>query len=356
MVDLQVESLLRMSGLSGHAHHVDEERLAGVLRRVYGLQGALTRLDTEKDATYRLRAVQQGSVEEFLVKVSHPEEPLDVVRCQVDIIDWIERTDPGIPVQTVRPARDGSAARRLQDESGAFDGVLRVHRFIPGPLLADESPGLAQRHAVGAMLGRVDIALRAFSHPGEEAVLAWDLSRFLTLEPLIDLELDEHRRGRAQQVFDAFRERVEPHLSTSRRQVLHGDFSPYNVVVDPAADEYVAGVIDFGDTVRGPVVFDPAVLLGNHLHAAPRHPWEDARDLLDGYRHVYPLSEQEVGLVAVASVARVTLRALIANWRLGRGTDRGDYVRRHAMHDWSRVDNVIGVGFDAAHAYLLHHE
>lgn len=353
-MDAATEALLRDTGLAGSAHRIDEDRLGEVLEQDYGLTGPLSRLVTEKDATYRMRSERPGHDGEFLVKISHPDEPLDVVRCQVDVIGWIEAADAGIPLQSVQPTRDGRRWRPVQDDSGEFAGILRVYRFLPGPLLAEESPSREQRSAVGAMLGRVDVALRDFTHPGEQPVLAWDLSRFLSLEPLIDLEGDEHRRRLAHEVFAAFRERVQPHLSTARTQVIHGDFSPYNVVVNPSADGYVTGVIDFGDTVRGPVVFDPAVLLGNHLHAAPRHPWIEARDLLDGYRRVFPLTDEEVGLVAVASAARVTLRALIATWRLDRGTDRADYVRQHAFRDWDRVANVIDLGFDAAQDYLLH--
>lgn len=358
-MDAEAEALLRDTGLAGEAHRIDEDVLLAVLEAEYGLSGTLSRLVTEKDATFRLRSArsesaQPGAEGDFLVKVSHPDEPLDVVRCQIDVIDWIESTDAGIPVQSVRRARDGRRWLPFRDDAGGFAGVLRVYRFLPGPLLADESASREQRSAVGAMLGRLDIALGAFAHPGEQPVLAWDLSRFLSLEPVIDLEGDEGRRELAREVFAAFRERVQPRLGTARTQVIHGDFSPYNVVVDPSAGAYVTGVIDFGDTVRGPVVFDPAVLLGNHLQAAPTHPWLEARDLLDGYREVFPLSDEEVDLVAVASASRVTLRALIATWRLARGTDRADYIRQHAFRDWDRVANVIDLGFDAAHAYLLH--
>lgn len=351
-MDAETEALLRDTGLAGAAHRVDEEWLAGVLDRAYGLSGRLTRLDTEKDATYRLRP--DTGDDELLVKVSHPEEPIDVVRCQIDVIAWIEAVDRGIPTQSVRPALDGRAWRRLQDETGRFAGILRVYRFLPGVLLAGEMPSVDQRRAVGAMLGRVDQALGGFAHPGESPVLAWDLKRFLAFESLIEIEADARRAALAHQVFDAFRDRVQPQLATARTQMIHGDFSPYNVVVDHSGDPYVTGVIDFGDTLRGPVVFDPAVLLGNHLQAAPRHPWEVARDLLDGYRQVFPLTDDEVELVAVASVARVALRALIATWRLERGTDRGDYIRQHARNDWDRVANVIDLGFDAARAHLLH--
>lgn len=353
-----VEQLFRDSGLTAPAHRVNETRLHRLLGEDYGLSGRLRRVDTEKDATYRLAPTEGGShsEREFLVKVSQPDEPSDVVQCQVDAVRWIEHEDPEIPVQTILPARDGAHLRVLTDEAGEYCGRLRVHRFIPGTMLADADPTPAQLRTVGSMLGRIDGVLSGFTHPGAERVLVWDLTRFLQFEALIDQEPDAERRSGARAVFDAYRTWVAPRLSTARTQVIHGDFSPFNVVVDPEAEDYVTGVIDFGDVVRSPLVFDPAVLLGNHLLAAPEHPWVQARALLDGYRATLPLSDEEVGLVAVASAARVTLRALIANWRVRRGTDRADYVMEHARHDWGRVANVVAHGFSAARAYLLHHD
>jgi Ser/Thr protein kinase RdoA (MazF antagonist) len=343
-----VEQLFRASGLLGPSHHVDERRLLDVLREEYGVDGDLTRLDTEKDATFRLRGER-----ELLVKVSQPDEPLDVVRCQVDAVAWIEQQDPAIPVQSVLAARDGRRWRHFVDEDGRAHGVLRVHEFIQGTLLADEAPSPAQLRATGAMLGRVDVAMRGFSHPGEARAFVWDLARFATLEPLVELEPDEHRRSLARAVFDAYRTRVAPALADARTQVIHGDFSPYNSVVDPASDAYVTGVLDFGDTMRSPVVFDPAVLLGNFLLPAPLHPWAQARQLLDGYRTQFPLTDEEVHLVAVASVARVTLRALVANRRIAHDPERAAYVRHHARDDWGRVENAVRFGFDAARDHLL---
>ncbi|PVG82380.1 hypothetical protein DDE18_12940 [Nocardioides gansuensis] len=39
--------------------------------------------------------------------------------------------------------------------------------------------------------------------------------------------------------------------------VIHGDYSPYNVVVDEQSDNYVTGVFELGDTMRSAVIFDP---------------------------------------------------------------------------------------------------
>lgn len=353
MID-ETERLFREGGLLAQAPEIDEPILLAALDARYGITGRLVRLDTEADSTYRLRGERDGEPGEFLVKVSQPEEPLDVVRCQADVIAWIEATDPALPVQSIVPDRSGAPYGAFEDPVGSFRGLLRVHRFIPGSLLVEADPDPAQLREVGAALGRLDTALRNFEHPGTERVLVWDLARFVSFEPLIALEPDAGRRALAQRVFDGFAERVVPRLASARTQVIHGDFSPYNVVVDPGRDPggFVTGIIDFGDTVRTPVVFDPAVLLCNHVREAPGHPWEAAGHLLAGYHREFPLEPDEVGMLVDATLARIALRALVSNWRISRGSDRADYIRTHAARDWIRLENALAHGYAAARDHL----
>lgn len=351
-----IDELFRQSGLLGQPGAVDEQLVLHELSLHYGIEGRLTRLQTEKDSTFRLTGERDGAPGQFLVKVSQPDEPEAVVRCQVDVVEWIERHDPTIPVQTVVPDRDGRPLRALQDPDGRFLGLLRVQAYIAGALLVETTPTAAQLREVGATLGRLDVALSDFSHAGADRVLVWDLSRFSSLRPLIALEPDAHRRSLATAVFDGFDEHVVPALATARTQVIHGDFSPYNVVIEPGAEHGVRGVIDFGDALMAPVIFDPAVLLANHLQAAPLHPWEVARELLAGYRQAFALTDGELRMLVHASLARVVLRALVANRRIANGTGRADYVRQHAQHDWTRIENALGFGRHAAFQYLQHHD
>ena len=344
----RMHQLFSDSGLLSRHERIPAETVLRELREHYGLEGALEAIDTEKDSTFRLR----GGERDRLVKVSPPDEPVPVVRCQTDVIDWVERADPGIPVQSVVPALDGSRHRLLHDRDGRFLGVLRVLDFIPGRMLGETRPTPAQAAEVGAMLARVDVALRGFAHEGLERPMVWDIGRFEVLEPLLDSETDPARRELAAQVFAHYRSRLAPALPRLPAQVIHGDFSAFNAVVDPDGDPFVTGVIDFGDVQRGPVIFDPAVLLANHLLPAPEHPWARAREMLAGYLRVVPLSDEEIELLAVASLARVVMRVLVLNWRMTHVPERADYLRTHAREDWARIENACAYDLDRAGAFL----
>lgn len=354
----QMNALFEESGLTSRHQRIDETRVHKELQQHFGLTGTLHPIDTEKDSTFRLRT--QGG--DYLVKVSPRDEPLPIVRCQTDVIDWVQRVDPSIPVQSVLRTHDGANHRVLHDSDGAYLGALRVLEFIPGTMLGEADAAPQQLARVGAMLGKVDLALQGFEHEGLDRPLVWNISNFLVLEPLLNYETNPERRAMAEQIFALYRERLEPMRHSLRSQVIHGDLSAFNAVVDPDSEQFITGVIDFGDVQINPVIFEPAVLFANHLLPAPANPWSTARDMLVGYLSEFELSDEEIELLAVASIARVALRALVTNWRIVHVPERAEYLRSHAREDWDRIENTLAFGIDAGAAYLLtarvgsHHE
>ena len=125
--------------------------------------------------------------------------------------------------------------------------------------------------------------------------------------------------------------------------MIHGDYSPHNVVVDARSDDFVTGVIDFGDTMRSAVIFDPAVSLANLLGRTPDQPWRDACSFVAGYVRTRPIKDRELPLLPIAALARLTLRALITNWRAERVPERREYLLAHAKDDWLNVERAMAV-------------
>ena len=136
---------------------------------------------------------------------------------------------------------------------------------------------------MGEILGRVDVALEGFAHPADRRGLAWNLRHFHDLTGLVEHTPNAAHRQLADKVFRLFEAAIVPRLDDLETQVIHGDYSPYNVVVDERNDDYVVGVIDFGDTMRSAVIFDPAVALANLVGRAPDQPWQDACAFVAGY-------------------------------------------------------------------------
>ena len=229
---------------------------------------------------------------------------------------------------------------------------MRVFAFVDGPVLAGIHPDQDQLAKVGEVLGRVDLALAGFAHPADQRVLVWDIRHFHQLTGLVEHTPDAEHRHLAQEVFRLFEDAVVPRLGDLETQVIHGDYSPHNVVVDPQSDDFVTGVIDFGDTVRSAVIFDPAVTMANLVGRVPDDPWREACAFVAGYEQARPIKDSELPLLRMAALARLTLRALMANWRAERVPARREYLLAHARDDWTNVARAVAVPRDDVIAQL----
>ncbi|MEA5455122.1 phosphotransferase [Sinomonas sp. JGH33] len=312
--------------------------MSKLLEKEYQLTGRLQQLATEKDDTFRLRTEKAN----YLVKVSPPDEAQEVVGLQTAAMRFLEGAAAELPVQRVRLTVDGcdNVVIKTKDDGTR---ILRVFIFVEGAVWAQTNPDGGQIAKVGEMLGRVDVALAAFAHPADRRALVWDLRHFHELTDLVEHTANAEHRQLAGRVFRLFEGAVVPRLGELETQVIHGDYSPYNVVVDEQSDDYVTGVIDFGDTMRSAVIFDPAVSLANLIGRVPEKPWRDACSFVAGYERTRPLKDRELPLLPVAALARLTLRALIANWRAERVPERRDYLLAHAKDDWINVERSLAV-------------
>jgi hydroxylysine kinase len=324
------------SGLLAEQSQLTDSTVRRLLEHFYGLQGKLVRIPTEKDETFRL----QSRDETFLVKVSSPEEDPGIVQLQTACMVHLERTAPDLPVQRLVRSLGGAAEVLIPAPTGPFDRALRVMRFMPGELLAKHHASAGQFQLVGSSLARVGLALQDFDHPRADRLLLWDLKHFHRMRPLLGYLDDREKRSLAEDVFDQFDATVVPHLDTLPSQVVHGDFSPFNVLVNPNSPAYVTGIIDFGDVVRTPVIFDISVTMANLLGADPRNPWERALSVLEGYQSVNQLPGQEFEALVVSAQARLLLRALITQWRASHLPQRRDYLLSHSKPDWDRLTST----------------
>jgi Ser/Thr protein kinase RdoA (MazF antagonist) len=328
-----IDAVASESGLLAKQSQLADSTVLELLEQSYGLKGMLVRIPTEKDETFRLRDGEEA----YLVKVSPPDEDPVIVQLQTACMEHLEATAPELPVQRLVRSLDGDPQVLLPAPVGPFDRVLRVMRFMPGELLANHGASAGQLQLVGSSLARLGLALQDFDHARAERLLLWDLKHFHRMRPLLDYVDEQHKRSLAEDIFDRFDETVVPLLDTLTSQVVHGDFSPFNILVDPDSPDYVAGIIDFGDAVRTPVIFDLSVTMANLLGTDPSSPWEHALHVMDGYQSIRPLPVQELEALIISAQARLLLRALITGWRASQLPQRRDYLLSHSKPDWDRL-------------------
>ncbi len=292
--------------------------VGALARQHWGLEGDLVPLTSERDQNHHLR----GPGGQFVVKIANLAEGHAVQRMQNGALRHIEARDPALPVPRVIATLDG------RDDVVLADGhLVRVLSWLEGVPLHAAAQSPAQSGALARMLARLTRALEGFDDPAAGHVLQWDIKNAAQLLVLLDNIADETARGLCADVLGRFGRNVAPRLGDMRWQVVHSDLNPHNVLVDPAAPDHVAGILDFGDMVRTPLVCDLAVA------AAYRIDRDDPIGSLAGFAAAYhavnPLTvlEREVYFDLVA--ARMVTTISIASWRAARYPENAPYILRN---------------------------
>ena len=103
-------------------------------------------------------------------------------------------------------------------------------------------------------------------------LLYWDICQSHNLSSLIEHVDDPQVVELLSAHLSYFSTSIHPHLKFLRHQPIFNDFNPDNVIVGHKEDDYIRGVIDFGDMVYGPLVADVAVAATYVLFATSEDP------------------------------------------------------------------------------------
>ncbi len=285
----------------------------------FGLDGEYTPLVSERDQNFRL---ETSSGRQYVVKVTSAAEQAAVSDFHLASLLHLESVGAGFTPRVVRTLAGASAGRIECDRK---THVLRVVSYLEGTPLAAVVIDAGIARELGTQLARLDTALQGFRHPGERPVLLWDLQRAVELRTLghhIDSESTARSVARA---IDDFESNVIPRLASLRRQVIHGDANPENILLDES--RCVSGLIDFSDSAYAPLVFDAAIA-ASYLRSA--EPLALLTPFLAAYHAVLPLRADEIDVFFDLVRARLATTISILYWRLAE-RDAGDAYREKTL-------------------------
>ncbi|MER8383883.1 phosphotransferase enzyme family protein, partial [Mesorhizobium sp. M1399] len=328
-----LQRLLEESSLLSLSQSIDPLLLNNMLERHYGLSGQVERLGSEKGQTFRLKA----KANEYLVKVSPSDEPEPVTALQIAAMRHLDDAAHALPVQRIKPTLDRRDSVPIDVGDGACR-ILSVFCFVEGLLWEQMEANVEQLTKAGDILGRLNVALRSFRHPAAARSLVYDIRHFPHWAGLVDYAPDPKHRLLAQRVFKLLEDVVLPRLPSLEMQVIHGDYAPNNVVVDPHSDVFVKAILDFGDTVHSAVIFDPANTVAHLIGRTQDQPWQDAFAFVAGYQQSRPINESELPLLPVAALARLTMLALIRYWKAERAPDQSEELLASAEYYWVNLE------------------
>jgi Ser/Thr protein kinase RdoA (MazF antagonist) len=294
-----------------------------LLREHYGVEGTLSPLVSERDQNFR---VQTGEGPGFVAKIANAQEAALVTDFQVEALRHLERAGCPVPVPRVMPTVDGGYVTSCTDGDDHYR--MRLVTWVDGTPLAGERPaGPALSRLLGVSLARLDTGLAGFSHPGERQELLWDMQRALEVAEGLGHVRDRELRACVGRCFDDFERLALPVFPALRSQIIHNDLNPGNVLITADRPARIAGVIDFGDMVRAPLIVDVAIA-ASYLRSDAADALAPAAALVAGFGSVTPLDDQELALVHCLMRTRLATTIVMMYTRLSRQAGDDAYLQK----------------------------
>lgn len=309
------------NALSSRFQTTPAAAVQALLQTHFGLEGTVSVLNSERDETFRLTS-DDGRA--HIVKLASPQERRDILAFQTDAM--LHLAGKGLDLPLPRPIASGNGDYLVDVETAGERRILRVLTYLDGVLLYRTQPSLPQMAAVGRALGLLSAALADFRQPAPQQRLLWDLSHAPDLRAYLPRVAPE-RQPLVAGVLDALDRLEEGALRDVRRQVIHNDFNPYNILVDAGNPACVTGVIDFGDMVEAPLVNDLAVALSYQV--AQGDDLAPVLAMLAAYHAVQPLQSAELRCLPALIRGRLAMTITITEWRAGLYPENRDYILRN---------------------------
>src|SRR6186997_189508 len=270
-------------------------------------------------------------VGEGILKISNTGEDPAVLDLEEKALAHIERVDPELPIARQRG-------------SGTHEGhYVRLFERMSGRSGARDLEDDAVRE-FAATNARLTLALRGFFHPAAGRDLLWNPGQAARLRPLVASIPEAGRRQIVERVLDRYEERVLPRYDFLPAQVVHGDFTLDNVLVDERGR--VSGITDFGDLGFGTRAGDLAIDLCSILRVGGEEPFRTARIAIDGYQSRIPLEGEELNLLGDLVLARLAALVAISAWRVERYPENAEYIQSWDDESWALLEQFDELGFD----------
>jgi 4-aminobutyrate aminotransferase-like enzyme/Ser/Thr protein kinase RdoA (MazF antagonist) len=299
------------------------EEVAAIAAEFFGIRGEARDLGSERDQTFM--------VGDGVLKISNTGEDPAILALEEKALEHIERVDPELPIARLRAS---------SEYKGHF---VRLFERMPGRSGARDLDDDAVRE-FAAVNARLTLALRGFFHPAAGRDLLWNPGQAARLRPLVASIQDADRRQIVERVLDRYEERVLPRWDFLPAQVVHGDFTLDNVLVDEGGR--VSGITDFGDLGFATRAGDLAIDLCSILRVGGEEPFRTARIAIDGYQSRIPLEGEELDLIGDLVLARLAALVAISAWRVERYPENAEYIQSWDDESWALLEQFDALGFD----------
>lgn len=299
-----MDSLIALRAAPPSISAADAQQLALAL---YGLSGQATALHGERDGNFRLTS---SDGRDWLLKVMAPATDDKLVECHALALAHLAEQAPQLPVPRIILTQ-GNLPVGVAEMSGEHYRVLMM-QFMPGEPAVATVADTALLGVIGRTLGRLDYALRGFFHASLLQPIVWDVRQSAALLAYVDyLDSPVSRQLVRTAIESVANQRAI--FAALRAQAIHGDFHPCNILLNQARDA-CSGIIDFGDMIHAPLVFEPAVTMAEFLIQGTAR-LEQIGAILAGYCNVESLEGEDIDVLYDVISARIATALLVYAWR-----------------------------------------
>ena len=289
------------------APRVSDQQAEEILRLHYGIRAQATSLGSNQDKNFIVSDAAGETV--GVLKIANPAFTAAELEAQDLAAELIAAAEPTLRVSLPIP---NAAGEKCTTAEGLIDrtAYIRLLRFLPGGTLLESaylSPSAVA--GLGEVAGRVSRALAAFSHPGLDRVLQWDLRYGVdVVRQLISHVDDSSLADRLEVAASDAWSRIEPLADALPRQAVHLDLTDANVVVSRSNSgaAHPDGVIDFGDLTNSWAVSELAITVSSVLGHAGADP-ASVLPAVRAFHAIRPLGDAEVDVLWPLLVLRTAV-------------------------------------------------
>jgi Ser/Thr protein kinase RdoA (MazF antagonist) len=287
---------------------ITSEKAQHIADTLFGINAIAKKLHGYEDENFRLTTASGDS---FVLKVSQPEESVDYLEFQNDLLKHLGAKNLVVNLPNVIPNIEGDLVSTITSEGR--ERKVRLLTWVKGKLWVKVNPKTKKlRYHLGKQAGLLTTALMDFKHVNAHREFDWDLADASWTYEHLHLFSSKEKVYISQ--FQELYLQIQDIYRSLPKSIVHNDVNDYNILVSKnLKDPEVSGIIDFGDAMYTQTVNDLAITLAYAIMEVP-DPLEAALDLLKGYNRQYSFNEDELkclySLTAIRFVISVTKAAI----------------------------------------------
>ncbi len=317
-----------------------------ILLEHYGIEAEATLLYSERDRNFRM-ALAEGR--RLLLKITSEAEETSATHLQTQALQYLARQARHLPVPRLVAAQDGSVEINVIAEGGSRH-IVRLMSYLPGDSASVVPKSSEVRRAIFRALAELDRNLCGFEPTTlPTSVLLWDVSRAERARSFATEITCQPVRNATLRALDRYAQHVRPRLRSLRRQMIHNDFNPNNILLSPVFE--VSGIIDFGDMLRAPLVGDLATGAAYQMIGVP----DSIQALCEcaaAYHQSLALLPEEIEILYDLTIARLVLIVAITEWRAKRHPKNSAYILRNTPKAAQTLLDLIALDRDQVVSHL----